>query len=169
MGASPDDVLRLYVSSQAPPSADPRCRDVVNRRLKDLLAGSVEWDEFPATSRCWRLFEGAANLDEITFPTRGFSGLTLRVYDPERKEWSLYWVNSHNGLLQPPVVGGFAYSHGDFYGDDVHECRAIRVHYIWSRITPTSARWEQSFSIDHEQTWETNWIMNLTRRDPRQA
>lgn len=27
----------------------------------------------------------------------------------------------------------------------------------------TSCRWEQAFSTDGEQTWETNWIMDNTR------
>jgi len=139
--------------------------DVSSRRLKDLFVGCEEWDEFPATSRSWGLFEGAASVDEITFPTRGFSGLTLRIYDPERKHWSLYWVTSGNGILLPPVVGQFVDGRGDLYGDDVHDGRAIRVHYIWSRITPTSARWEQEFSVDGEQTWETNWTMEFSRRD----
>lgn len=48
--------------------------DVANRRLTKRLAGSAEWEQFPAIAECVRLFDGAANLDEIRFPTRGFSG-----------------------------------------------------------------------------------------------
>ena len=40
---------------------------------------------------------------------------------------------------------------------------AIRVVYVWSEITPSSARWEQAFSIDGGETWETNWIMEFKR------
>ncbi len=39
----------------------------------------------------------------------------------------------------------------------------IRARYIWSDITADSARWEQAFSVDQEQTWITNWIMEITR------
>jgi hypothetical protein len=39
------------------------------------------------------------------------------------------------------------------------------VVYIWSEITPTSARWEQAFSPDMGEAWETNWIMESTRID----
>jgi hypothetical protein len=137
--------------------------NVVNRRPVKLLVDCDEWEEFPATLECRSLLDGAANVDEMTFPTKGFKGLTLRLYDPERREWTIYWVNSRTGLLQAPVVGGFAGGECELFGDDVHEGVPVRARYKWSRITPTSARWEQAYSVDGEQTWETNWIMDCTR------
>jgi hypothetical protein len=94
---------------------------------------------------------------------KGHRGLTFRLFDPARQEWSIWWVNSRDGLLTPPVAGRFADGVGTFHGADTHEGTPVRVRYIWSRITPSSARWEQAFSVDGEQTWETNWIMDLTR------
>jgi hypothetical protein len=140
--------------------------NVANRRLLEPLTGSNEWDEFPATAVCHSpLFGGAANLDEITFPTKGFSGLTLRLYDPAKAEWSLNWVSSRTGLLQPPVSGRFgADRRGEFYGDDAHEGKPVRVRYIWSGITSTAARWEQAFSVDSGASWETNWTMDFQRQ-----
>lgn len=137
--------------------------EVSNRRLKTLLSGSDDWDAFPATSVCHSLFGGTANVDEIVFPTKGFAGATLRLFDHEHEEWSLYWASSRTGTLFPPVVGGFRDGRGDFYGDDEHEGTPIRAHFVWSEITGTSARWEQEFSADGGETWETNWIMELSR------
>jgi hypothetical protein len=136
---------------------------IANRRLRKILAGSTEWDEFSATSTCARLFDGAANIDEMFVPARGFSGLSLRLFEPGSGQWSIYWVNSRDGKLEPPVVGGFVDGVGTFYGDDVFEGAPIRVRFTWSHITPTTARWQQAFSVDGEATWETNWIMDLTR------
>jgi hypothetical protein len=104
-------------------------------------------------------------MDEIRMPTRGVTGMTIRLFDPARREWSLYWVNSREGRLYPPVVGRFVAGRGEFYGDDTEGGRPVRVRYVWSMITPTSARWEQAFSVDGGQTWETNWIMEFTRAD----
>jgi hypothetical protein len=137
--------------------------DVYNRRLVKPLSGSDEWDEFPGHSVARPIFAGAGNMDEIDFPTRGWSGMTIRLFDPERQTWSLHWISSRRDVVDPPVVGRFVDGRGEFFGDDTHERRPIRVRYIWSGITATTARWEQAFSADGERTWETNWLMELTR------
>jgi hypothetical protein len=135
---------------------------VANRTLVKRLADCSDWQEFPATAVCRPFFDGGGNVDEIVFPTKGVSGLTLRLYDRERDEWSIYWADSRTGRLGPPVVGGFRDGRGDFYGDDLNDGQPIRVHFVWSVIDTESARWEQSFSLDGA-SWETNWIMELTR------
>lgn len=137
--------------------------NVANRRLRTLFAGSDEWDHFPSTVTSQSIFNGAGNTEEIVFPTLGSRGFSLRLFDVGRKEWSIYWASSTTGLLYPPVVGTFTDGRGDFYGDDTHEGRPIKAHFIWSDITPTSARWEQEFSADGGHTWESNWVMEFTR------
>lgn len=138
--------------------------DVRNRRLTDFLDETSSWEEFPAVSHASRHFAGGANFDEIEFPTKGYAGLTLRLFDPESEEWSLYWVSKRDGRLTTPVVGRFTGGVGEFYGDDTYEGKEIRVRFLWSDVTATTARWEQAFSLDGEKTWLTNWIMESTRR-----
>ncbi|MGH9091916.1 MAG: hypothetical protein ACRDZR_11155 [Acidimicrobiales bacterium] len=136
---------------------------VANRRRRKFLQGCEEWDEFPAESTGIKLFDGAANIDWIAFPTLGSSGMTLRLFDPALKEWSLYWASSRDGILQPPVSGSFTGGVGKFYGDDAYDAKPIRVRYVWSDITARGARWEQAFSVDGEASWETNWVMTFDR------
>jgi hypothetical protein len=73
--------------------------------------------------------------------------------------------------LDPPVVGGFHNGVGTFFADDQFQGKPIRVRFIWSDITPSSARWQQAFSDDAGATWETNWIMDFKRvsssREPK--
>jgi hypothetical protein len=40
----------------------------------------------------------------------------------------------------------------------------VKVRFVWSEITTTTAHWEQAFSVDGEQSWVTNWHMHMTRR-----
>jgi hypothetical protein len=37
----------------------------------------------------------------------------------------------------------------------------VTVRCLWKDITATSARFEQAFSYDDGQRWQTNWIITL--------
>lgn len=141
--------------------------DIVNRWRIDFLdptEGEDRWEEFPGTSQASVHFDGRASFDEVSFPTKGFGGLTLRLFDPETQQWSLYWASKRTGTLFPPVTGRFDDDGtGVFYGDDEHDGRKVRVRFIWSAITEDAAHWEQAFSVDGEQNWVTNWHMYMTR------
>ncbi|NNC25154.1 hypothetical protein HKX41_13530, partial [Salinisphaera sp. USBA-960] len=70
---------------------------------------------------------GVVNLDEGVFPTKGWQGMTLRVFNLEEQRWYLYWINSSTGQLFPPVAGGFDGDRGEFYGEDRDEGRPVKV------------------------------------------
>ena len=137
--------------------------DVANRRLKVRHCGSDDWDAFPGRSIVRPHLQGMANVDEIAFPTKGWSGLTIRLFDVEARRWGIWWVNSRDGRLQAPVFGAFAGDVGEFFGEDLDEGRAVRVRYRWTRNGTDAAGWEQAFSPDDGLTWETNWVMDLQR------
>ena len=61
------------------------------------------------------------------------------------------------------VVGEFNGNRGEFYDQEQYKGRSILVRYVWSNISPKSARTEQSFSADGGKTWETNWICEPSR------
>lgn len=135
------------------------------RRLKTRGVGSNEWEEFPG-NLCMTLYlEGMATVDELYFPTKRSAGLTLRTFDPAKRQWSIYWVSSLTGKLDPvPVVGGFEGNRGEFYGEDQDNGRPIKVRYMWNKVDHDHARWEQAFSYDN-RTWETNWTADFSRAD----
>ena len=137
------------------------CRQPLAHRLLD--SGS-QWEEFPGVSHASRHFGGNANFDEIIFPTKGFSGLTLRLYNPDTGHWSLYWASKRTGTLFPPVTGAFKDGIGEFFGEDAYNDVPILARFRWTDITAGSAHWEQAFSTDGGQTWLDNWFMDATRR-----
>jgi hypothetical protein len=138
-----------------------------HRRLKERLAGSHEWVEFEGTCVFQQLMGGWANMDDNVFDMPGgvYRGVTLRAYDAGSGEWAIWWLDGRNpfGDLDPPVKGRFENGIGTFYADDTLRGRKIRVRFIWSHITATSAHWEQAFSADGGRTWETNWITDFRR------
>jgi hypothetical protein len=140
-----------------------------NRRLKARGVGSTEWDEFPATSCATIHLGSVSNIDEVVFPTRGWAGVTVRTFDVAKHQWSIYWVSSRDGLLSPPVVGGFKGSVGDFYGDDTDDGRPVKARFHWIKHDKDHLIWSQSFSYDGGRTWEMNWTADLTRTDEATA
>jgi len=139
---------------------------VNNERLKQRLANSTEWECFEATSQCHPVLGGVGNIDDfVTGWGDGFAGMTLRLYDIARRQWSLYWAGNRTGVLEPPVVGHFENGVGTFFGRDSHEGRPVLVRFLWSQISREGALWQQAFSVDEGRSWETNWIMHMTRLD----
>jgi hypothetical protein len=138
---------------------------VRNRRLVHRLAGSDEWDEFESKAAARPLPAGLGNEDLFCSDYGGgFVGMSFRFYDPDSGIWSIYWADSRRpGLLDPPVIGAFEGDAGVFVGQDTFDGRPILVRFIWSGVTTPTPRWEQAFSEDDGETWETNWIMDFTR------
>lgn len=132
------------------------------RRLKVRGVGSSDWDEFPGTLCMKPYLGGMVTVDELAFPTKGWSGLTVRAFDHAAKRWAVYWINSKTGTVGTPVRGGFAGDHGEFYGADEDDGHAVTVRYRWTKTDRDHARWEQAFSRDGA-TWETNWTADFTR------
>lgn len=136
------------------------------KKLKKPLSGSKEWLEFSGTTHCRPLWDGKANIEEGVFITPDgtrIDGITLRTYSPATGEWRLYWANQKVGVMDPPQVGVFKNGVGEFYATDTLEGRQILVRFVWSRITPKTAHFEQAFSTDGGKTWEVNWITDSTR------
>jgi hypothetical protein len=141
--------------------------NVRNRRLRERLKGSTEWDEFDGTVVARPLWGGHGNVDEYEAraPFGLIQGMTVRLYNRRSGQWSLTWANRDNGVLDTPMIGGFRDGRGEFYDQEMFEGRSIYVRYVWSDITKASCRWEQAFSPDGGKTWEVNWIMEFTRAE----
>lgn len=139
--------------------------NVRNRRLKRPLSGSTDWYEFESTSKAQKIWGGLANMDEFNgdSPLGLIQGMTVRLFDPQTKQWRLYWANRKDGQFGVPTIGSFVDGRGEFFDQELFEGRSIFVRYIWCDGTHDSCRWEQAFSADGGKTWETNWIMDFTR------
>ena len=138
-----------------------------SRRLKERLMGSHDWEEFDGTIRSFPLMTGLANVDDTEFDTPEgiYRGVAPRAYDPKTGLWAIWWIDGRNphGALDPPVKGRFVHGVGTFYADDTLRGKPIKVRFVWSDITPTSAGWEQAYSGDGGKTWEVNWSQVLQR------
>lgn len=159
--------------AQAPPEDGARAFDFefgewkahVSRRV-DPLTGSDTWVEFEGTSIIHEIWDGRANLGELEVegPTGRIEGLSMRLYNPGTRLWSIRWANSRDGELGEPMIGRFHDGIGEFYNQEMFNGQAVFVRFIFSDITENSFRLEQAFSADGGNTWEANWIARFERR-----
>ena len=138
---------------------------VHNRKLKSRLNGCSEWTEFEAQVECRKILDGFGNIDsfQTTVDGRPFEGMSLRLFSPETRLWTIYWANSHTVVLDVPQVGSFENKIGSFYARDTYEQKEIVVQFRWDASNPDTPVWSQAFSPDYGQTWEWNWQMTFHR------
>jgi hypothetical protein len=138
---------------------------VVHRKLKERLAGSSEWFEFPGTLSVAPILGGLGNFDENVLhdPKGAYQASSLRLFNPGAQQWSIWWLDSRFPAVEPPVVGGFRGNKGTFYAQDVFKGRPIRVRTTYESRTRDQAQWTQAFSPDAGASWEVNWVMDFER------
>lgn len=138
---------------------------VRHRKLRERLAGSIDWEEFGGTMHAEPILAGLGNFDRnvIDLPGGQYEACTLRLFHPATGQWSLHWIDGRNPGIDPPLHGAFQDGVGTFYGDDRFRGQPIRLRFHWERRTPDSARWSQAFSADGGTSWETNWVMEFSR------
>jgi hypothetical protein len=135
------------------------------RRLLRPLTGSTTWAEYDGTTVVRKVWDSRANLVELAVdgPAGRIEALSLRLYDPQSRQWSLNFSSLGSGSMGAPAIGQFGNGRGEFVNQETLHGRAILVRFVISDITSSTCRFEQSFSADGGKTWEVNWIAVDTR------
>jgi hypothetical protein len=146
--------------------------NVSHRRLKKRLVGCSDWESFQGICVAQQTLGGFGNIDDniLQIPSGTYRAVTLRSFNPQQGTWSIWWLDGRSpGNLDVPVVGRFANRVGTFLADDTLDGKPIQVKFEWTLPGTDTPRWEQAFSPDAGKTWETNWVMDFTRRECVQA
>jgi hypothetical protein len=108
------------------------------KRLKKRLVGSTEWVELDGTTDCRKIMDGRGEVEEMNVESADKSlhiqGLAVRLYNPQSHQWSIYWANAGDGVMeQNPMVGQFTNGRGEFYNQQIFEGRSgLRpLHLDW--------------------------------------
>ena len=139
---------------------------VQHRKLVHRFANDDTWQVFSGTCVMQPLLSRHANVDEnvMDVPGAPYKAIALRSFDPNKRTWSIWWLDGRNpGHLDVPVVGSFHNGVGTFFANDTFEGRPIVIRFRWFDISENSAKWQQAFSEDDGETWETNWFMEFHR------
>lgn len=138
---------------------------VKHRRLKERLSACDEWVEFDGRMFTQKVLGGFGNIEDniLLLPEGEYRAIAIRSFDQTRSEWSIWWLDGRSPTqLDVPVKGGFSNGIGTFYANDTLRGNPIVVRFLWVAQNPERPRWEQAFSEDGGQNWETNWTMDFS-------
>ncbi|BBN94782.1 hypothetical protein DEIGR_101748 [Deinococcus grandis] len=140
---------------------------IQNRRLRDRLVGSQDWEEFQTVARVRPALGSLGNVEDINRPDGTPLGLTVRAFERAAQRWTIQWIGASDGAFQSPMTGTFTAGVGTFYGDDEWKGQPCRCRFTWQVLSPSEAHWEQALSTDGGVGWETNWTMDFRRSGSR--
>ncbi|MNS40897.1 hypothetical protein D3C72_732330 [compost metagenome] len=126
-----------------------------------------EWEEFESTQEMYKILNGIGNIDNFlaTFDGQPFEGMSMRLFNPKTKLWSIYWADSTTGKLDPPVLGSFEDKVAHFFTKDTFNGKEILVVFRWDARNKQNPVWSQAFSDDNGDSWEWNWYMYFSKFD----
>lgn len=134
------------------------------RRARSAFTAVTARDAFDGSTVNCSLWDGAAIQKwRADGPAGHIAGLTLRIYNPQSRQWNLYAADRGDGTLGPAVVGEFRNGRGVFLDQEPMNGRVVLVRSVWSQITANSVHFEAYVSDDAGKTWRLAVITDQTR------
>ena len=97
-------------------------------------------------------------------PNGHLNGLSLSVFDTERRVWRQTWVDDSGGYLE--LVGDVAEGCFSFRRAAPEEGPSTAYRMVFRDVQPESFRWTWERSTDGGATWEVRWDIAYTRQAP---
>ncbi|MEO5942441.1 MAG: hypothetical protein ABIP30_10035 [Ferruginibacter sp.] len=135
---------------------------VLHKKLKSRLTNNNEWIEFEGTHSQELILNGVGNVEQqkmVDNDGEPMEGAAIRLFNMQTKLWNIYWADSKNGKLDPPVAGSFENNIAHFFTKDIFDNKKILVAFQWDAREIKTPIWRQAFSDDNGKTWEWNWYM----------
>jgi hypothetical protein len=125
------------------------------------------WEEFSGHDRFEKQLDGRVVVEhwEATLPSGEQTlGLSIKAFELETQQWSIVWIDNRNPLDFRPLLGTFEEGVGTFFQViETSDGQPLHVRFVWDEVTARTARWQQAFSFDGGEHWDTNWVMEFTR------
>jgi hypothetical protein len=93
--------------------------------------------------------------------TGRLNGLSLSVFDPERRLWRQTWVDDQGGYLE--LVGDVVDGCFAFGRDAPEDGPSTKQRMVFRDVGPASFRWTWEISEDGGRSWEIRWDIAYTR------
>jgi hypothetical protein len=111
------------------------------------------------------IWNGKGWIEEIEADGPGghWQAANVFLYDPAAGQWSENYVDSSDGKMDPPSVGGYHDGKLEFYSIQSVGGRSVLVRGTWTISTPDLHSYEVARSIDGGRSWRTSFIARVSR------
>jgi len=96
------------------------------------------------------------------FNGAGLIGMSVSVYDPERKVWCQTWVDNNGSYLD--FTGGFENDKMILSRDAIVKGETCKQRMVWYNIQPDEFDWNWERSDDGGSTWRVLWQIKYKRK-----
>ncbi len=111
------------------------------------------------------IWSGKGWVEEIEADGPGghWQAANVFLYDPSARQWSENYVDSSDGKMDPPSIGGYRDGKLEFYSIQPVDGRSILVRGTWTISTPDLHSYAVARSIDGGRSWHTSFIARVSR------
>jgi hypothetical protein len=121
----------------------------------------VTWgDDGKATNRIERILDGKIIHENFTAPD--LRGMSVSVYDPERKLWCQTWVDNNGTYLD--FTGTFEEGKMILSREAIVRGEKCKQRMVWYNIQRDQFDWNWERSDDGGATWRRLWQIKYTRK-----
>jgi len=121
----------------------------------------VTWGEGEkGTNHVLRILEDKIIQENFSAPD--FTGMSVSVYDKERKLWCQTWVDNNGIYLD--FTGTFDDGKMILQRDAIVKGDAFKQRMVWYEIQADKFEWNWERSDDEGKTWRVVWNIHYTRK-----
>ena len=121
----------------------------------------VTWGEGEkGTNHVLRILEDKIIQENFSAPD--FTGMSVSVYDKERKLWCQTWVDNNGIYLD--FTGTFDDGKMILQRDAIVKGEAFKQRMVWYEIQADKFEWNWERSDDEGKTWRVVWNIHYTRK-----
>lgn len=124
-----------------------------------------EWDctwgeDGKATNHVVRIMDGKVIQENFSAPD--LQGMSVSVYDPERRLWCQTWVDNNGSYLD--FTGNFESGKMILVRNAIVRGEACQQRMVWYNITANEFDWNWERSDDGGNTWRVLWQIKYQRQ-----
>lgn len=124
-----------------------------------------EWDctwgeDGQATNHVVRTMAGKVIQENFSAPD--LQGMSVSVYDPERRLWCQTWVDNNGSYLD--FTGNFESGKMILLRNAIVRGEACQQRMVWYNITANEFDWNWERSDDGGNTWRVLWQIKYRRQ-----